>query len=99
MASSSRCFVFVGVALFLCVFFLGSTTAGLFGPAQPADDYDYIVIGAGACGAVLATRLAGTSCVCVCRKMEGCFCLPYVPSDSFLPNQEPTPRVYPQSLF
>ncbi len=65
MASSSRCFVFVGVALFLCVFFLGSTTAGLFGPAQPADEYDYIVIGAGACGAVLATRLAGTSFVCV----------------------------------
>jgi len=68
MASSSRCFVFVGttgVALLLCVFFLGSTTAGLFGPAQPADEYDYIVIGAGACGAVLATRLAGTSCVSV----------------------------------
>ncbi|GAB5033515.1 choline dehydrogenase [Nannochloropsis oceanica] len=58
MASSTRCFGDAAAALLLCVFFLGSTTAGLFGPAQPADEYDYIVVGAGACGAVLATRLA-----------------------------------------
>jgi len=63
MASSTRCFGDAAAALLLCVFFLGSTTAGLFGPAQPADEYDYIVVGAGACGAVLATRLAGTFCV------------------------------------
>ena len=48
--------------LLLAFFLVAATHANMFGPPQtPAtNEYDYIVIGAGACGGVLATRLAGT---------------------------------------
>ncbi len=72
------------LAVLLAITALAS--AGLFGASkaqQPeptpeptpvqSNDYDYIVIGAGGCGAVIASRLAGTSSLCMrCSAASPC---------------------------